>query len=94
MQCNTNYTVDHDKSRHANLNVLKTFADLYPSMVFGLSDHSMNPATVIASIPLGARVFEKHFTDDKKREGPDHKFAVSKSGKRWFFWQRSVLCSW
>ena len=76
MQCNTNYTVDHDKSRHANLNVLKTFADLYPSMVLGLSDHSMNPATVIASIPLGARVFEKHFTDDKKREGPDHKFAV------------------
>ena len=76
MQCNTNYTVDHDKSRHANLNVLKTFADLYPGIVLGLSDHSMNPATVVASIPLGARVFEKHFTDDKKREGPDHKFAV------------------
>ena len=79
MQCNTNYTVDHDKGRYSNLNVLKTFTENYPGMVIGLSDHSLNPATVIASISLGARVFEKHFTDDKSREGPDHKFAVSPS---------------
>ena len=25
---------------------------------------------------LGARVIEKHFTDDTTREGPDHKFAM------------------
>ena len=77
MQCNTNYSTDHDKSRYANLNVISTFAKQYPGMVLGLSDHSMNPATVIASISLGARVFEKHFTDDQSREGPDHKFAVN-----------------
>ena len=76
MQCNTNYSTDSDKARYANLNVISTFAKQYPGMVLGLSDHSMNPATVVASISLGARVFEKHFTDDKKREGPDHKFAV------------------
>ena len=26
---------------------------------------------------LGARVIEKHFTDDNSREGPDHKFAMN-----------------
>ncbi len=77
MQCNTNYSTDPDKSRFANLNVISTFAKKYPGMVLGLSDHSMNPATVIASIALGARVFEKHFTDDQSREGPDHKFAIN-----------------
>ena len=25
----------------------------------------------------GARVFEKHFTDDNNRQGPDHKFAMN-----------------
>lgn len=79
MQCNTNYTTDSDKSKYANLNVLSTFSNRYPGMVLGLSDHSMNPATVIASISLGARVFEKHFTDDQSRDGPDHKFAVNPS---------------
>ena len=26
---------------------------------------------------MGARVFEKHFTDDNNRVGPDHKFAMN-----------------
>ena len=26
---------------------------------------------------LGARVIEKHFTDDNKRTGPDHFFAMN-----------------
>ena len=26
---------------------------------------------------LGARVIEKHFTDDNLREGPDHKFSMN-----------------
>ena len=77
MQCNTNYTTDSNKTKYSNLNVISSFAKKYPGMVLGLSDHSMNPATVIASISLGARVFEKHFTDDQSREGPDHKFAVN-----------------
>ena len=86
MQCNTNYTVDHDKAHYANLNALKLYSEEFPGMVLGLSDHSMNPATIIASVSLGARFFEKHFTDDKRREGPDHKFAVDpqKNGKKWF----------
>ena len=29
---------------------------------------------------LGARVFEKHFTDDASRLGPDHAFAMTPKG--------------
>jgi N-acetylneuraminate synthase len=32
---------------------------------------------VLGAVALGARVFEKHFTDDNLREGPDHKFAMN-----------------
>ena len=33
--------------------------------------------TVLGAIALGARVVEKHFTDDNEREGPDHKFSMN-----------------
>ena len=88
MQCNTNYSTDSNKSSFANLNVLRQFSKEYPGMVLGLSDHSMNPATVVASISLGARVFEKHFTDDNDRDGPDHKFAVNPES-----WKEMVFLS-
>ena len=77
MQCNTNYTASVDNFKYINLNVLKTYAKLYPDVLLGLSDHTHGHATVLGSIPLGARVFEKHFTDDNNREGPDHKFAMN-----------------
>ena len=77
MQCNTNYTLDNEKYRYVNLNVLKTYRDLYPNVILGLSDHTIGHATTVASIALGARIIEKHFTDDNNREGPDHKFAMN-----------------
>ena len=77
MQCNTNYTASIENFKYINLNVLKTYADLFPNVLLGLSDHTHGHATVLGAIPLGARVFEKHFTDDNNREGPDHKFAMN-----------------
>ena len=77
MQCNTNYTASVENYRYINLNVLKTYADLFPGVVLGLSDHTHGHATILGAIALGARVFEKHFTDDNSREGPDHKFAMN-----------------
>ena len=50
---------------------------LYPKTVLGLSDPTHGNSTVLGAIALGARVFEKHFTDNNKREGPDHKFAMN-----------------
>ncbi|MFJ9463540.1 N-acetylneuraminate synthase family protein [Viridibacillus arvi] len=77
MQCNTNYTGSLENFKYINLNVLKTFAIMYPNMILGLSDHTPGHATVLGSIALGARVIEKHFTDDNNRVGPDHPFSMN-----------------
>lgn len=77
MQCNTNYTLDADKYKYVNLNVLTTFKNRFPNVVLGLSDHTLGHATVLGAVTLGARVIEKHFTDDNERDGPDHKFAMN-----------------
>jgi sialic acid synthase SpsE len=77
MQCNTNYTASLENFKYVNLNVLKLYAKLYPDIVLGLSDHTPGHATVVGAVALGARVFEKHFTDSNDREGPDHKFAMN-----------------
>lgn len=77
MQCNTNYTADPENFKHIHLNVLKTYATMFPDVVLGLSDHTHGHATVLGAVALGARVIEKHFTDDNSREGPDHKFAMN-----------------
>ena len=77
MQCNTNYTVDPDKIKFVNLNVLKHYKELFPNAILGLSDHTITPASVYGSLSLGVKIIEKHFTDDNERIGPDHKFAVN-----------------
>ena len=77
MQCNTNYTGDLENFKYVNLNVLKTFATIYPNMPLGLSDHTPGCSAVLGAIALGARVIEKHFTDDNERVGPDHHFAMN-----------------
>lgn len=76
MQCNTNYTISDENYKHINLNALKSFSQKFPDALLGLSDHTPGHVTVLGSIALGARVIEKHFTDDKSRKGPDHAFAM------------------
>lgn len=76
MQCNTNYTASLENYHHIALNVLKTYAREYPETILGLSDHTAGHATVLGAVALGARVIEKHFTDDVTRQGPDHKFSM------------------
>lgn len=43
---------------------------------WGLSDHTLGPTLAIIAVAAGASVVEKHFTDDKKRDGPDHSYAA------------------
>jgi len=77
MQCNTNYTASPENYDHINLNVLKTYATMFPEVVLGLSDHTHGNATILGAVTLGASVVERHFTDNNDREGPDHKFALN-----------------
>lgn len=76
LQCNTNYTASVENFRFIQLNVLRTYRQMYPQMVLGLSDHTPGHATVLGAITLGARIVEKHFTDDTSRPGPDHAFSM------------------
>jgi N-acetylneuraminate synthase len=77
MQCNTNYTANFENFKFIQLNVLKTYAQMYPNVILGLSDHTLGHSTVLGAIALGAKVVEKHFTKDNHLEGPDHKFSMT-----------------
>jgi len=77
MQCNTNYTASPNNYDYLHLNVLKTYATMFPNVILGLSDHTHAYAPVLGAVTLGARVIERHFTDSNEREGPDHKFAMN-----------------
>jgi N-acetylneuraminate synthase len=77
MQCNTNYTGSLENFRHINLRVLQTYAERWPRVLLGLSDHSPGHSAVLGAVTLGARAIEKHFTDDNTRIGPDHGFAMN-----------------
>ncbi len=82
MQCNTNYTGSLENFRFVKLNVLRTFQSMYPDLVLGLSDHTPGHASVLGAVTLGARAIEKHFTDDRTREGPDHPFSLDPAAWR------------
>lgn len=77
LQCNTNYTADHNNYSYLQLNVLREFEAMYPGVLLGLSDHMPGHVSVLGAVALGARVIEKHFTDSTDREGPDHPFSMT-----------------
>ena len=72
MQCITNYPSKIDS---ANVNVLKTYQSAFDCLT-GYSDHSPGHVVALASVVLGARVIEKHFTLNKKDKGPDHPHSM------------------
>ena len=76
MQCNTNYTASLENFKFINLNVLKSYREMYPNIILGLSDHTPGHSTVLGAVAFGAKMIEKHFTDDTSRVGPDHQFSM------------------
>lgn len=79
LQCNTNYNNKPDNFKYLNINVLNAYRSLFPNFVLGLSDHNKSNLPVLAAVSLGAKIIEKHFTDDDQRSGPDHSFALNPS---------------
>jgi len=77
MQCNTNYTGLKENFKYINLNVLKSYKKYFPKAILGLSDHTIGHETVLGAITLGAKIIEKHFTDNNNHTGPDHKFSMN-----------------
>jgi len=59
-----------------NLKAMQTIRDKF-DIAIGYSDHTLGIEVSIAAVAMGASVIEKHFTLDKKLEGPDHKASLS-----------------
>jgi pseudaminic acid synthase len=62
----------------ANEYNLKTISDMEAKFdaVIGLSDHTIDNITAIASVALGAAIIEKHITLDRNGGGPDDSFSL------------------
>ncbi len=72
MQCGAIYPLPNEL---VNLRVIQTFLQRFNCPI-GFSDHTLDSLAAITAVGLGATVFEKHFTLDKKSTGPDHFYAL------------------
>ncbi len=80
MQCTGSYPSD---LRDSNLNVIKKYKEIFKDKcLFGYSDHTENFINPIAASAIGISMYEKHFTLDKKLEGPDHRISLNQLSKQ------------
>ena len=72
LQCCTAYPAKFDE---VNLKGMLALKDEFRVAV-GYSDHTLGIEVAIAAAALGARMIEKHFTLDRKMDGPDQKASI------------------
>lgn len=68
--------------QYVNLSAIKTLQEAFPQFIIGYSDHTLGIDSCIFAAVLGARVIEKHFTYDKKADGPDHMLSATQDEMR------------
>jgi len=73
LHCNTSYPTP---MKDVNLRVIKELEKKFKIKV-GYSDHTLGAEVAIASVGIGAKVIEKHFTLNKKWEGPDQSSSLN-----------------
>lgn len=69
LHCTTNYPTPYEE---VNLRAITTLQKELKDISIGFSEHTIGIEVAIASVALGARVIEKHFTLDRNLPGPDH----------------------
>ncbi|XP_065072967.1 sialic acid synthase [Ochlerotatus camptorhynchus] len=61
----------------ACLNLIPLYKEHFPELLIGYSGHELGLQITVASILLGARIVERHFTLDKGWKGTDHKASLN-----------------
>lgn len=72
LHCTTEYPAPYGD---VNLKAMETLRQKF-NVPVGYSDHTNGIEIPIAAVALGATIIEKHFTLDRKMEGPDHKASL------------------
>jgi N-acetylneuraminate synthase len=73
-QCTAKYPAPEEA---LDLAVIPTFAENFPQIIPGFSDHSFDPVKApVQAIYHGAKMIEKHFTLDRNLPGVDQSFAA------------------
>jgi len=73
LKCTSTYPADPENT---NLLTIGDMQKQFPDCVIGLSDHTLGTAVSVASIALGAKVIEKHFTISRAEGGVDSAFSM------------------
>ena len=73
LQCTSHYP---SYAKDANLRVMDTLKNAFDCIV-GYSDHTMGINVSLASVALGAKIVEKHFTLETNSFGVDHDASLS-----------------
>ena len=63
------------KPEDCNLNTIQTLKEQF-NIPVGFSDNGESTLVDLIAVSLGANIIEKHYTLDKKMEGPDHFFSI------------------
>jgi N-acetylneuraminate synthase len=73
LKCTSTYPASPENT---NLNTIAVLQQIFDSCIIGLSDHTMGIGASVASVALGARVIEKHFTLSRADGGVDSAFSM------------------
>ena len=73
LKCTSTYPAE---PKNTNLLTISDMQKQFPDCVIGLSDHTLGTAVSVASIALGAKVIEKHFTISRAEGGVDSAFSM------------------
>ena len=73
LKCTSTYPATPENTNLISIPVLQ---QIFPDCTIGLSDHTMGIGASIASVALGARVIEKHFTLRRSDGGVDSTFSM------------------
>ncbi len=72
LHCTTNYPCPYEE---VNLRAMTMIRYAFHLPV-GYSDRTIGSEVAVVAVDLGAKVIEKHFTLDRKMEGPDHLASI------------------